>query len=303
MSRTAIFGLSLPLLACCTLYLPARAQSSLDELERRLEDLPEPAAAPRAPGYLGLTADDSLPGGGVRVTGVHDGSPAATAGIQRGDEILTIGGVEVRNLDQLGRALDGLQAGAILDVQLRRGTRATATRVTLGRRPGASPASVPEARPSLGVKVVPLTADARARYGLAVATGALVASVEDGSPAAIAGVMPGSAIVAIDGRRIDDPNELAFSVASMRVGQETELAYYVGDVLYRKTARLAAATPAPAEPPLPDRREAAKPAASGALAEELAELRRAASEMQAHLVELERRIAGLEARISAEEKK
>lgn len=90
MRRTVVILASL--LASAVSPLPAAAQSSLDELERRLETLPGPSAKPREPGYLGLVADDALPGGGIRVTAVYDGSPAAATGIQPGDLILAIGG-------------------------------------------------------------------------------------------------------------------------------------------------------------------------------------------------------------------
>lgn len=299
MRRTLILGASL--LACLLMGAIGRGQSSLDELERRLDKLPDPAALPREPGYLGLVADDKLPGGGVRVTGVYPGSPAATAGIEPGDLILALGGVEVRSLDEMGKVLAAYNAGSMFDIELRRGVRKTKARVTLGRRPDSSPAPrVAEARPSLGVKVVPLTEEARTRYGLAVATGALVASVDADSPASAAGLMQGAAIVAIDGRRVDTPDQLAASVAALRVGQEVEVAYYVGDLLYRKPARLAAMVDVAAAAPEP--RAAARPPAASAV-EELAELRRTAAGLQSQLDELQRRINTLEARISAEEKK
>ena len=86
MRRTLILGASL--LACLLMGGPGRCQSSLDKLEQRLDKLPDPAAISREPGYLGLVADDSLPGGGVRVTGVYPGSPAAAAGIEPGDLVV-----------------------------------------------------------------------------------------------------------------------------------------------------------------------------------------------------------------------
>jgi S1-C subfamily serine protease len=286
---------------------PAAAQSSLDELERRLEDLPEAAARPREPGYLGLVADDTLLAGTVRVTAVYADGPAAAAGIEPGDVIHVIGGAEIRTLDDLGRVLAAYEAGKTIDMELRRAGRRVAARVTLGRRPAAGASSPVEARPALGVIVDPVTPETRARYGLTVATGALVRSVQAGSPAAEAGLLPGAAIVALDGRRIDRPDELAAVVATMRVGQEAELTYYIGDALYRKRVRLSVAGGGPAAPdplpvdplpvdPLP--REAAKPAAPApGLAEDVAELKRQAALLQSQLAELQRRISALETRL------
>jgi predicted metalloprotease with PDZ domain len=152
--------------------------------------------------------------------------------------------------------------------------------------------------------VVPLTAEARTRFGLTVASGALVDSVRPGSPAAEAGVLPGAAIVALDGRRIDAPNELAVNVAALRVGQEVEVAYYVGDTMYRKRTMLTAAA---ADPLAPERRDTAKPPAPGAPApgalapsEELSELKRELTLLQSQAEALQRRIAALEVRLAEE---
>lgn len=57
---------------------------------------------------------------GVLVRGVADGSPAAAAGLERGDLIVAAGGSPVDGLDALHRALDA--AGASLPVTVVRGT-------------------------------------------------------------------------------------------------------------------------------------------------------------------------------------
>lgn len=48
----------------------------------------------------------SVPGAGARVRSVRDGSPAARAGVQPGDEILVAGGRDIRDEQDLSAALE-----------------------------------------------------------------------------------------------------------------------------------------------------------------------------------------------------
>ncbi len=79
-------------------------------------------------------------------------------------------------------------------------------------------------------------------------SGALLANVMPGSPAAKAGLAPGDVIEAVNGRKIDSPRDLALTVASvapgeeakllvLRDGQDQEIAVKVGEQPAEKTAR------------------------------------------------------------------
>jgi serine protease Do len=81
-------------------------------------------AARRMRSAVGLPERD-----GLLVSGVEDGSPAARAGIQRGDLIVAAQGQQVTTIDELFTLLDGLDAGGTLDVQIVRGTNDIALRV------------------------------------------------------------------------------------------------------------------------------------------------------------------------------
>ncbi|MEQ8785959.1 MAG: PDZ domain-containing protein [Pirellulaceae bacterium] len=288
------------------------AQASLDELEKRLEALPKtpvgpapvgPAGAAAEPGYLGLVGGDTLVENGVQVVAVSGGGPAARAGVAENDVITAINGAPIRNLDDMGRMLDSAAAGQEIELELLKGERKVKVRATLSRRPGAKPSPlVIESRPTLGATVTPLTPALREKFRLGVASGAVVDTVQEGSPAAAAGLVPGAAIVALDGRRIDTPEQLAASLAALAIGQEVELAFYVGGDLHREKARLAAATPAgfagdvPRDDASPERREVARPAFDSP-AEELTALRRELAELQAQMAELQRRLEAAEARL------
>jgi len=67
---------------------------------------------------------------------------------------------------------------------------------------------------------VRLPQELRAAAGVAGDTGALVVHVEDGSPAARAGILLGDVVVAIAGESVSDPGDLPGLLGADRVGQD-----------------------------------------------------------------------------------
>jgi serine protease Do len=84
-----------------------------------------PAAARRVRAAAGLPERD-----GLLVRAVADDSPAATAGLTRGDLIVSAGGAAVGSVDDLHRALD--TAGATIELVVVRGTEERSVTVALG---------------------------------------------------------------------------------------------------------------------------------------------------------------------------
>jgi PDZ domain-containing secreted protein len=228
---------------------------------------PTPAATP---GYLGLTADETDGQKGVVVLATKPGSPAEAAGLKKDDLVTSINGEPIKNLEDFGAALDGIAAGQRAQFSIVRGREALTINATLvarqtppvdrlgaedpGPPPGGEglptppaaaplrgPAVVDDGRASLGVSVVALTDQARAATGVQTTRGAYVAAVKAGGPAERAGVPVGAVVVAIDGQRVNTPDELVGYIATARPGQEVELNYYRGTILTRKTVRLAPA--------------------------------------------------------------
>ena len=62
--------------------------------------------------------------------GVEDGSPAAEAGLAEGDLLVKAGDRELRTVDDLYDALDGIEPGATLDLTVVRGTEERVVVVT-----------------------------------------------------------------------------------------------------------------------------------------------------------------------------
>jgi serine protease Do len=68
---------------------------------------------------------------GLLVRVVEDGSPAAAAGLEGGDYIVKVAGAEVGTIEELYKALEGLQPGATLGLELVRGTEERTATLTL----------------------------------------------------------------------------------------------------------------------------------------------------------------------------
>ncbi|MGI4813168.1 MAG: DegQ family serine endoprotease [Janthinobacterium lividum] len=78
-------------------------------------------------------------------------------------------------------------------------------------------------RGRIGVAIQEMDQTLAKSFGLDQARGALVASVEPGSPAAKAGIKPGDVILQVDGKAVDDSTSLPEEIAEHRPGSTTHL--------------------------------------------------------------------------------
>jgi Do/DeqQ family serine protease len=78
-------------------------------------------------------------------------------------------------------------------------------------------------RPWLGAKLQEVTPDIADSLGLKVPSGALVASVAAGSPAARAGIKTGDLLVSVDGVAIEDPNAFDYRFATKPLGGTAQI--------------------------------------------------------------------------------
>ncbi len=321
--------------------VPAAAEPSDGELPPPAPAETEPEEA--APGYLGLGGENAE--GGVKLTTVKKNGPGEKAGLRVGDKIVAVDGAAVSDVEEMGILLTGKPAGADATFTVVRGGKEQKIKVTLVKRPVVAakspavdevvaepvadePATIPSPdlggpvivpklgegtpRASLGVTVIPITEEARLRYGITVRRGALISAVRPGSPAERAGLPIGGVVVAMDGRMINAADELVELIRVARPGSEVELTFYRGDMLARRTIKLAAAVDAGTLPPggltrpggeLPG---AAPPAAEepgveaprpGVDPDEVALLKQELSNMQAEMKLLKDRVEELESKV------
>ena len=78
----------------------------------------------------------------------------------------------------------------------------------------------------LGVQIQPVTEDIAESLGLAEPKGALITEPQTDSPALKAGLKSGDVVTAVDGELIDDPKDLALTIAKVKPGQDVDLSIW-----------------------------------------------------------------------------
>jgi membrane-associated protease RseP (regulator of RpoE activity) len=225
----------------------------------RSQEAPEPPEPPDAPeaaiggldsqlfaldgvAWLGVTLKDvtadkardlKLPGEyGALVESVEADSPAAKAGLQKGDVIVEFAGERVRSEAQLRRLIRETPAGRTVSLQVIRDGQARALNAKLQSRTNHFniDVQVPEihippispqlfdyrgfnfqfgaGRPSLGISGDELTTQLASYFGVKQGKGVLVREVVVGSAAEKAGLKAGDVIVAVDGKSVATVTEL-----------------------------------------------------------------------------------------------
>lgn len=175
-----------------------------------------------APGYLGvyLTEEDQSTQGAV-VEDVAPDSPAAKAGLRRGDLIVSFNKNKVRTAAQLIPMLMSTEPGQSAKVVITRDGWRKAYELTLGdlpegaakREPRRRAPKLPPARESgfLGVYL---------RQGEAGEP--IIDGVSSGSPAARAGLAKNDIVLAVNGNLVSDPAGMIAYVSRAGVGDSVE---------------------------------------------------------------------------------
>jgi serine protease Do len=192
-----------------------------------------------ARGYLGIqiqpvTADIANALGlgepkGVLVAEVQPDTPAATAGLQDGDVILSVEGEAVSEPEALSKTIGNRDPGQEVRLQVWRADKEVEMVATLAALPaqdaapdpsGAAEAGVPV--PELGLTLQPLTPDLRDALGAAEAVqGVAVLDVEDPSRSDI---QQGDVIVSVHQTRVETVEDLREAVKAARAdGQASVL--------------------------------------------------------------------------------
>lgn len=175
---------------------------------------------------------------GVAIEEVEEESPAAKAGLQKNDVILTFAGERVRSAAQLRRLVQETPAGRKVTLEINRGGQTRAVEVTLeeGARSRRSEIRVPRIEmphfeipefhlftrgPRLGISADELTPQLADYFGVKQGKGILVREVMADSAAAKAGLKAGDVIVRVEEEAIADVGDLRQALAKREAKEVT----------------------------------------------------------------------------------
>jgi len=159
---------------------------------------------------------------GVLVLSVDPSSPAGTAGIVRGDIILSVNRKDLAGSTDLYSAISQVKSGDTLELRIKHGDAERTVSVTLAERNGA---------PYLGI--APLLGGRFGFFNFGNADlqdGVSVVGVVAGSPAEKAGLKAGDFIKAVDGTTLDTvDNDLAALISKKKIGDTVILLVRTAD--------------------------------------------------------------------------
>ncbi|MBB6410208.1 DegQ family serine endoprotease [Mesorhizobium sangaii] len=187
-------------------------------------------------GYLGVEIQPVTPDvasaigldhpGGALVSQVNEGSPAAKAGVETGDVIVSFAGQDVKDPKDLSRAVADVAPGVRETLDIWRKGKAMNVSVDVGRNgDDVKTASVPDESgapsaeqgsrvPAIGLGLMDITPDVRQEMNLAANQhGALVASVNPDKPASASGIQPGDIIVAVNQAPVKTARQVTQAIA------------------------------------------------------------------------------------------
>lgn len=167
---------------------------------------------------------------GVLVSGILTGTPAAHAGLEVGDIIVTLDGKSTETPAQLMRMIANSEPNTPIALGFIRSGKSMTADVTLGERPNSSskktspePVS-PNIEESLGLEIRALDSESATALG-ATGKGVFVSSILEGGSAETAGLAPGDVIREVNGMAIIDIETCRRAFAKSKPGQIIRLLF------------------------------------------------------------------------------
>jgi serine protease Do len=156
-------------------------------------------------------------GGGALVSDVTPGSPAAKAGIERGDIILALNGETINGPEDLSVNVSQIAPGSTVHLKLARNGQTHDLTATLGEmeeKDGDRSGKEEKSSTTLGIQVDNLTPSIAKELGVNSPTGVVVTSVDPSSAAAAADLQQGDVIQEVNRKPVKNVNEYKHALES-----------------------------------------------------------------------------------------
>ncbi|MGE4396027.1 MAG: Do family serine endopeptidase [Sulfurimonas sp.] len=168
--------------------------------------------------YLGVTIadvsedmssfyDDNY---GALITGVEDNSPAAKAGLKRGDLIISVNGKKIESASELKNTIGSYAPNRVVNIKFLREKRIDVVNVTLATLEGKIVAGEFEYK---GMKLSEITPAYKQQQSLTI-EGIIVEDVEQSSEAFDSGIRKGDIIIQIENREITNLEDFKAATAT-----------------------------------------------------------------------------------------
>jgi serine protease Do len=140
---------------------------------------------------------------GALVADIVKGSPADAAGLKQEDIILSYNSLPVDNLSGFRNAVAMMTPGTQLNLKVFRDGKIKDIKVTIAKQP-VDGVVLNATTEKLGMQVQNLTPELAAKFGYTDEKGVIVTRVNEGSAAALASIRPGSLILAVNRKNVED---------------------------------------------------------------------------------------------------
>ena len=151
---------------------------------------------------------------GALVAEVIPGGPADSAGIKRGDVIISFDGKTINKMSDLPFTVAETSVGKTVPVKVIRDKKELSLNVNVREMPEKTTASSGEAVPEekLGITVHNITPELRSEFNIKVRSGVIIVDVSPDSAASDAGLQPGDVIMEVNRTPVDNTGEYASAI-------------------------------------------------------------------------------------------